>query len=463
MYQQSSYPYLNFYGPPHSMKTITLREILSNEPEELPGLKNQAVFVGYAGQYQPKQKDGFFTVFSQRSGLDLSGVEIAATAFANLLYMETITPLEATQLSMVMLLYGMTITLLFRSVPTYWNIPAGLTASAFYFILVYQSFIREGIWLPWTIPLFVLTPLALFAAMILHYREARHARHRLQEIFGYYLPDRIIHRLTQDTAEAIEHGESAFGVCLATDAEQYTRLAESMTPADLQSFLNRYYEILFEPVRARDGMISDVVGDAMLAIWSAPYANKDLRRKACEAALEIKQTLEDSEQISKMPTRIGLHSGQFVLSHIGAIDHFEYRAVGDIVNTASRIENLNKKLGTSILVTQETIQDLQGFITRELGIFQLRGKNQPVRLHELVCTADALSDGSNRLLGQFAEAITAYQNESWPEAYDKFQVILKDYPNDGPSQFYLGLYHERRPDNQITLQMPPQTGLRLNN
>lgn len=461
MYLSPSYPYLNFYGPPRTIVTVSYEDALLGNTELLANFKDKVVFVGYAEQYQPTQKDGFYTVFSQPSGLDLSGVEISATAFANLLERELLTPAPPFQLAAVFLLYGILITLAFRSPPAYLNIGLGLLVSLLYFLLVYQLFVRSNIWLPWTIPLFVQTPLALFATLTLQFREARRSRQRIREVFGYYLPEKVIDRLSHDTGQALAQGEHAFGVCLATDAEQYTRMAEGMNPGELQKFMNRYYELLFAPVRARGGMISDVVGDAMLAIWSAPGAESSLRRNACAAALEIKQALDKSEQTPKLPTRIGLHAGQLVLSHIGALDHYEYRAVGDIVNTASRIENMNKKLGTSILASRETIDGLEGLITRELGLFQLKGKQQAVTLYEIICRTDALTKDVEELHSAFAEALDAYRQQSWREALGLFKGILQAHPDDGPSRYYLDLYRDRRSNGQSTIESTPTKGSEL--
>ncbi len=455
MYLSPSYPYLNFYGPPRSIATLSYEDVLSGNTELLVNFKNKVVFVGYAEEYQPKQKDGFYTVFSQASGLDLSGVEIGATVFANLLEQELLRPVPPLGRLAILLIYGMLIMFVFRSTPGYWNIGLGLLVSFLYFLVVYQLFAHSSIWLPWTIPLFVQTPVAVFAVLTQQFREARLSRQRLRAAFGYYLPDKVIDRLSHDTEHALAHGEHAFGVCLATDAEQYTRLAEGMSPGELQEFMKRYYELLFAPVRARGGMISDVVGDAMLAIWSTPAAESELRSNACAAALEIQHALDKSEQPAMLPTRIGLHAGELVLSHVGAIDHYEYRAVGDIVNTASRIENLNKQLGTSILASQETVEGLDGFITRELGSFRLKGKQKAVTIHEIVCKAEALTEELKALNLAFAIALDAYRHQSWEDALLLFEGILRTHPEDGPSRFYVDLNRDRRSSHQSVIDSIP--------
>mgnify|MGYP001827362399 CR=1 FL=1 len=362
IYVGDPYPWLNFYGPPGSIPTIPIQEILSATPQTLSKFKDKVVFVGYAGAYQPKQKDGFYTVFSQPNGLDLSGVEIAATAFANLLMRDTLRPLGIGGLFAVFFAYGMAITLLFRYLPGIPGVAAGLVVGGAYLSLAYILFARHNLWLPWFIPLALQTPLALILSLIWHYRQMRISREKLREWFGFYLPGDVIDRLAQNDSQPMSQSDSAFGVCLASDAQNYTRLSERMEPKALQAYLNRYFEILFAPVRQRDGVVSDVVGDAMLAIWPATRPDRSLQQKACEAALEIGQAIKASDLEPKLFTRIGLHAGELVMSHVGAIDHFEYRAVGDMVNTASRIENLNKLLGTAILASEDFVKGLQGIL-----------------------------------------------------------------------------------------------------
>ena len=440
LYGEQDYPYLNFYGPPHSLVSIPLHELLTGSAELSRRLQGKAVFVGYADRYQPKQKDGFYTVFSRADGLDLSGVEIAATAFANLLRQETVRPPSLVRKLGILLGYGMLLTLLLRLLAGLRGIALGLLLASGYSILVYHLFGSAQLWLPWFIPLVVQTPLAMLGVALWRYREAHLGRQRLRQAFGYYLPSEVVDRLAQEAGPALASGESGFGVCLASDAEQYTQLAESLSPDQLQPLLNRYYELLFKPVRARGGTISDVVGDAMMAIWSAPAADAALRHKACEAALEIREAIAHADQKSLLHTRLGLHAGELVMSHVGAMDHYEYRAVGDIVNTAARIENLNKRLQTSVLASAAVVEGLDGFIFRDLGLFHLKGKRQALKIYEVVARAGDLSAEMRELLERFAAALAVWQAGDRHAARQAFQVLHQAYPADGPTGYYLSLF-----------------------
>jgi adenylate cyclase len=191
----------------------------------------------------------------------------------------------------------------------------------------------------------------------------------------------------------------------------------------------------------------------MLAIGATAQPDAALRERACCAALAIASAVARFKQLSgtvQLPTRIGLHAGPMLLGNIGALDHYEYRAVGDIVNTASRIEGLNKFLRTQILVSAEVLQQLHGFLTRELGTFLVVGKSQPLVVHELLCRLENAHEQQRNLCALFAEALGAYRGQRWEEAIEKFSELITSSSSteDGPSLFYVQLceqYREKPP------------------
>ena len=439
-YRNAPHPFLNFYGPPRSITTLAYDQVLKAEPGALAAqLKGKAVFIGFAEERQPAQRDGFYTVFSQADGLDLSGVEIAATAFANLLHRDTLRAPATLGMLLLVLGYGFVITYLCRRLPALLALAAGLALAGGYYAAAAQLFNTQNTWLPLIIPLLIQTPLALFLGLFGHYWQSHEARRHLRATFGHYLPEPVIDRLLEHRDGVHAPGEHAFGVCLATDAASYTGLAETLPPAELSALMNEYYQTLFAPVRARQGIISDVVGDAMLAIWPAPRAETAPRAQALAAALELRTAAAHFCRRPGRPalsTRIGLHCGGLVLGNVGALDHFEYRAVGDIVNTANRIQSLNKTLGTTLLVSAETLEGVSGFASRRLGPFLLAGKQQSVVIHELIDRTGELSAHQQQLIERFAQALDHFEQGRWPEARAAFAGLRADFPEDGPSRYF---------------------------
>ena len=146
-----------------------------------------------------------------------------------------------------------------------------------------------------------------------------------------------------------------------------------------------------------------------------------------------------SSDALQLPTRIGLHSGHMAIGNVGAIDHYEYRAAGDIVNTVGRIERLNKQLGTQILVSAEVLHRLDGFLTRELGEFLFSGKSKPVVLYELLCRLEESEEKQRELCEFFAEGLRAYRNQAWEEASQRFCNCTQLAQEDKPSLYYLNM------------------------
>lgn len=453
-YRSNESAYLNYYGPARSITTIPYHVALGANDARLedggtdsdPRFRGKAVFVGFSASSQPEQdriRDDYRTVFSGASGLDISGVEIAATAFANLLEDRPVRPVPLQARLAIFGLLGFvlgTACRLLRPAPAAALVVA--LSSAYAFAAV-REFGVSGAWLPLLVPLGAQAPLAFFAGALLQYREARRERKRLKEAFGRFVPDKIVDRLIESVGTTGAADQVVYGACLATDLEKYTLLAETMSPRELATLMNEYYAELFKPIERLEGVVNEVVGDAMLAIWAAPIESRAVRQQACDAALEIYEALErfNLARTGKPPlkTRFGLHSGQLLLGSIGASKHYEYQAVGDMVNTSSRIEGLSKYLGTRILASESVVEGLTGFLTRPIGSFVLAGKSAAIPVVEL---GGRVADADPRIsmrYQRFALALAAYRARRWREAAQAFKEILDAFPDDGPSRFFLRL------------------------
>jgi adenylate cyclase len=184
-----------------------------------------------------------------------------------------------------------------------------------------------------------------------------------------------------------------------------------------------------------------VVGDAMVAIWVTGSSDLALRRKACEATLEVAAKVERFNRAqaagTALPTRLALHAGDMLVGNIGASRHFEYRAVGDTVNTASRLQGLNKVLGTTLLASTTAIEGVHGLLIRPLGSFRFVGKSSALEVVELLGYVADADPARVRLCEGFAAALGSYAQGRWQEAAGRFSALLVDTIGDGPARFYL--------------------------
>jgi len=453
--------YLNFYGGFGTISTIPYHKVLSSDPANPSiNVKGKAVFVGFSEQFQPEQKDGFYTVFTEESsGSDISGVEIIATAFANLLEQNAIMVPNGLSEIAILLGWGLFISLILRFGSAMLQIPITLLLAMAYSGIVYTSFVEYHFWLPFLTPVLIQLLLASLLTFLWKYRQVQLERQHIREAFGYHLPVEVVDQIAKGVDHVTGPGEKVHGIVMATDAAQYTSLSEKLAPNELHDLMHAYYETLFTPIRDNNGIVSDVVGDAAMAIWASNSKSlkndrQQQHQHACLAALAAQHAINKFNQTKPeqaLPTRFGLDSGEIVMGHIGALDHYEYRAIGDIVNTASRIEGVNKILGTRIIISEAVLKGTTGLVTRELGCFKLVGRQNPTTLYELLGhkSDNQEQDRPNfdhSIFDRFAQGLMLFQAQDWQAAYECFAANQ----NDGPSKYYADLckqYVNSAPEN----------------
>ena len=224
------------------------------ERGERQALAGRVVFVGLSDLNNPHEDD-FPTVFSRADGVDIAGVEIAATAFANLLDDRLVQPAALWAELAWLGLFGCAIGLIARLLPAAVAVPAALLIAILLYAGAQIAFVRDQLWLPVSIPLLIQLPLGMFMGLLLQYRDARRARANISRGMQYYLPDKIARGFAEAAVDPSTLKEHVFAVCMVTDASRFTTLAEGMTPKELSAVLDQYFAILFgcgrAPWRAR--------------------------------------------------------------------------------------------------------------------------------------------------------------------------------------------------------------------
>lgn len=436
VYAGDDHRYLSYYGPARTVRTVSYDSVLRGAAE---GLAGKVVFVGYSESRQPDQQDAFISVFSERSGQNLSGVEIGATAFANLLERRRITPLPIGTHVAVVLAFGLLAGVAFSMLPVGAAIGAAALAASGYAALAAWQFSSTGLWLPLVVPVLVQVPVALLGAVLWTYHHTRSQRERIEAAFGYYLPAHEVRRFAEQHVDAGLSGELQYGTCLLTDVERYASVSERLDPHALRELLNRYYAVLLEVVGRHGGLVTDFAGDSLVAVWGGPKPEAERTAAACTCALDIVAAVNDFNRSRgvQLPTAVGLDTGLVLLGNVGAGSRYQYRAVGDIVTTSSRLQGLNRLLGTRVLASAQTVRASGGTVaSRELGRFLLRGRTEALVVHELLDGSRSQDEG---LLQQFAEALAAVARDDLGTARKLFGTLASRYPDDAPTRFYAAL------------------------
>lgn len=432
---------LNFYGPSRSIRTVSYADLPAVLAAEPALFRDAVVFVGFSAEStgaQDRLRDDYRTVFSDDSGVDMSGVEVAATAYANLVDGHRLRLLPPWAWAAWLLLWGLWLMVLAHRLSARSHALLSLASAVLLATTCIVAFAADW-WLPWVVPLLVQWPAALCLALWLQGRR-QHQRHdRLRAAFVRLVPRELADHLAQAAGDLTDSHRLVQGVCMATDVERYTALAESLPAQALGAQLNAYYARLFEPIGQAGGAVVDIVGDAMMAVWEAALDDVRQRRAACLAALAIQQRMTSPAAggTPAWPTRIGLHAGEIRLGVVGASPLYQFRAVGDAVNTASRLEGLNKLLGTRVLASADMVRGLHGLWLRPLGSFRLAGKQAAIDVVEVQGQPAWPGEPPPPLLQCFADALAHYRAGELSDALAAFTALQRLHPEDGPTDYYV--------------------------
>lgn len=202
----------------------------------------------------------------------------------------------------------------------------------------------------------------------------------IRNILGKYVPASIAGRLVAEGGSLPPVKTEA--TILYTDIEAFTSISESMSPEQVVQMLNEYFPAVIEPIRRHRGVVNQFQGDAMLVTFNVPVEDPRHADNALSAALEIvKVTQERTFAGVRLKTRIGINTGEVIAGNVGSGDRVSYTVHGDAVNTAARLEQMNKSEGTYLLVAGTTVDRLAGtYPIIGKGSFKMRGRNEPVEL-----------------------------------------------------------------------------------
>lgn len=246
-------------------------------------------------------------------------------------------------------------------------------------------------------------PRSLSESSIVEVRQVSQAINRLSfamDSFGRYLPREVVRSVLDSNQSARLGGNAQELVILFTDIKDFTSYSESMEASELLGHLNDYLTALTGAILNTSGTIDKYIGDSIMAFWGAPTPLKAPASQACTAALAIRaetsrinQRWQQASLALRFDTRIGINLGPVIVGNVGSVERFNYTAVGDSVNLASRLESTNKLYGTDILVSRSIVNAVEAeqttdFVFRLLDRVKVKGKEQSSDIFELLGTSD---------------------------------------------------------------------------
>ena len=221
-------------------------------------------------------------------------------------------------------------------------------------------------------------------------RSERLQKRYIKDAFAKYLSPTLVDRLVADPGALALGGEHREMSYIFTDIAGFTTLSESAAAEDVSKLLNQYLNGACDVIFAHGGTVTDFIGDAIFAMFNAPLRQDDHAARALACARDLDTFCEAfrgedlARNLELGITRIGVHTGAAAVGNMGADAHFKYSPIGDSVNTAARIEGLNKYFGTRLCASAETLKHCPEVTVRPLGRVVMKGKTEPLEIFEIL-------------------------------------------------------------------------------
>lgn len=266
---------------------------------------------------------------------------------------------------------------------------------------------------------------------------------KINAAYGRFVPHDFLHFLGQESIVDVKLGNHIKKemTVLFSDIRDFTSLSEEMSPEETFHFINSYLSRVSPIIRDRNGFIDKYIGDAIMALF--PNSADDAVSGAIAMQDQVKLFNEDRQQNGQVPISIGigLHTGSLMLGTIGEAERMESTVISDAVNLASRLEGLTKQYGSAILISEDTLNQLENrdlYQYRFLDRVQVKGKKVSVAVFEIYNSEphDCI-ELKNKTLAQFELAIACYTEGNFEQSQTLFQQIITINPSDRAALLYL--------------------------
>lgn len=291
--------------------------------------------------------------------------------------------------------------------------------------------------------------------------EARGSR-LIAGLFGQYVPPELVEEMARNPEQFNMAPRAEELSVLFSDVRGFTTISESLSPEDLSVYINDYLTTMSLVIReGHRGTLDKYIGDAIMAFWGAPVANKDHAQDAVLAALDMMKqakVLNEKFHAKGWPPfaiGIGVNSGTMRVGDMGSQIRKAYTVMGDAVNLGSRLEGITKQYGAAILIGQATRDRIRGIVLREIDLVQVKGKDEPIAIYEPLGLE---TDVEQKMLDEIKlwnQALRYYRAQDWDKAelqlinlqkmtprvlYEVFIERIAQFRREPPGADWTGVY-----------------------
>ncbi|MEO6729153.1 MAG: adenylate/guanylate cyclase domain-containing protein [Candidatus Dojkabacteria bacterium] len=402
---------------------ISFKDVLYGNFEQ-DFFKNKIVLVGSTAlDLRSNLNDNFTSIF----GDNIPGILIHANIINTFLNKNFLYKIDPSVLLISSLVYSLIILFLFRRIKT-------TTGDTIAFVITFILNFIIGIFilnfaLEWPIvESSIIIVVFYIATVIYRYLSKSQESRFVKGVFQKYLSPKLLGELIRDPEKLKLGGETREMSVLFSDIRSFTTISESLTPEQLINLLNDYLEFMSNVILNNNGTIDKYIGDAIMAIWGAPLTDLEHANNSVEAAMQMKESLEEFKKMyPKYPDiniGIGINSGEMVVGNVGGSARFDYTVLGDNVNLGSRLEGLTKKYGVTIIIAESTMKQVSesSIIFRHLDTVKVKGKDKPVKIYEPLRHFEANKD----LVKKFNQGYNFYEKGEFKKAKDILEKLTED-------------------------------------
>ncbi len=256
---------------------------------------------------------------------------------------------------------------------------------------------------------------------------------KIRNIFQKYVPKDVIDQFFANPEKMLV-GDNRELAVLFSDIRSFTSISEKLSPEEIVESLNRYFGLMVDVVVGYNGIVDKFIGDALMAFYGAPVRHSDDSLRAVRSAFDMMKALKEFNSWQKKRNRpvfrigIGINFGIVTVGNIGSEKKMDYTVIGDMVNLASRLQDLTKYYGESIIVSESVKERIDKvYYCRLLDMVAVVGKSEGVRIYS---PREKLKDSERSGLNLYARGMSLYFNREFREALNAFLSAKRLLPGD---------------------------------
>jgi len=424
--------YINYRGGEKSFPYLSVTDIL-NDNIDRDAVKDKIIILGATAA-------GIFDVVSTPFEAVYPGPEIHASIIDMVLSQDYLYKPEWLDFLTILtiVIFGLGIGIILPKIGAFAGACVAIIPFIGYVFFCQYIFTSHGWILNMVYPLLVI--LITYSIMTAYTFLIESSQKRfIKNAFSTYLAPAVVRQLMDNPETLVLGGEKRKITAFFSDVQSFTSISEKLKPDELVALLNEFLTEMTDIILEYNGTVDKFEGDAIIAFFGAPGELENQEEIACTVSLKMQKRLSElrvkwrEEGKPELRNRIGLDTGTAVVGNMGSQNRMDYTMMGDTVNTAARLEGVNKVYGCYTLVSKGTYLPAAAsgsIFGRELDSVLLVGKNEPIDIYELIGFTDDIDDDTKTMAAYYAEALNAYRKQEWDTAISLFKKAELLFPED---------------------------------